>query len=72
MQEGELQEAIKNDPVLALRQILLDDNQASEEMLSQIEKQNSDALEEAIEFAYSSDYPDIDEITVDVFEEKVA
>ena len=72
MQEGELEAAVKNDPVPALRETILGKAHASEEELYQLESENLAKLDEAIDFAYSSDYPDVDEIRFDVFEKEVA
>lgn len=71
MAEGELQYAIENDPVPALRALLLSEEHLGEEALVEIETNNENSLNEAIEFAYSSDYPDIRENRLDVFKEEV-
>ena len=72
MQEGELDEAVTNDPVPALRQALIEQNLATEESLCELENDNIALLDEAIDFAYSSSYPEVTEIKSDVFEQEVA
>ena len=71
MAEGELQNAIENDPVPALRGLLLEQQHATEEQLTELEEINESTLNEAIEFAYASDYPDVSENRIDVFKEEV-
>lgn len=71
MGEGELDRAMAQDPVVALKKYLLQEGYASEEVLTQIEEGNTELLDSAVEFAYASDYPEVSELKVDVFEQEI-
>ncbi len=63
----ELAEAIAADPYPRFRAKLIADGLASEEDLAKIEADWEAALDEAVEFALASPYPDISEISTDVY-----
>ena len=63
--------AIAQDPVIALKNYLLQKGYASEEVLTEIEEENTELLDNAVEFAYASDYPEVSELKVDVFEKEI-
>ena len=72
MADGELASAIENDPVPVMRKSLIDKGHASEKMLADVEEGNMRELDEAVKFAYASDYPEGVELKIDVFENEVA
>jgi TPP-dependent pyruvate/acetoin dehydrogenase alpha subunit len=59
------------DPVPALRERLLADGHADESALSAIEGEATANIEDALEFARKSDYPDVAELGRDVYAEEV-
>jgi acetoin:2,6-dichlorophenolindophenol oxidoreductase subunit alpha len=67
MEPGELDAAKENDPVTRFRKRLLDQGHATESQISDIEAGIKAELDEAVEFALSSDYPGIEEIETDVY-----
>jgi TPP-dependent pyruvate/acetoin dehydrogenase alpha subunit len=64
-------EWLARDPVPALRTALLTDGHATESTLARIEQECRDQIEDAIEFARSSDYPEIAELGRDVYAQEV-
>lgn len=64
-------EAIRNDPVPRFRQWLIEEKISSEEALAKIEHDIEEQLEDAISFALESPFPDLDELSTDVFAEGV-
>jgi acetoin:2,6-dichlorophenolindophenol oxidoreductase subunit alpha len=64
-------ERMSNDPVPALRQQLVDDNIADEVDLTALEADAKAAVDEALQFARDSDYPDVAELGRDVYAEEV-
>ena len=72
MPKEEYEAALAADPVPAFRARLIADGTASEEELATIEKRIESALDDAVEFANSSPYPDLAEIGLDVYAEEVA
>jgi pyruvate dehydrogenase E1 component alpha subunit len=55
------------DPVLRFREWLLKERQASAAELEQMEAAIEKEIDEAVEFALSSPYPDVAELRRDVF-----
>ena len=72
MEKGERERHMAKDPYPVYRQWLVEQGHASEAELSGIEQENSRAIEAAIEFAFSSPYPDPVEIYRDVYEKELA
>lgn len=62
---------VAQDPVPALRDRLLTEGHASEAELTDLERQCETQIEDAIEFARSSEYPEVAELRRDVYAEKV-
>ena len=62
---------VKRDPVPALRAALVDGGHAGETELSAVEQECRDQIDDAIEFARNSDYPDVDELGHDVYAQEV-
>jgi acetoin:2,6-dichlorophenolindophenol oxidoreductase subunit alpha len=62
---------VAKDPVPALRERLLADGHADEPTLSAIEGEATANIEDAVEFARNSDYPDVAELGRDVYAEEV-
>lgn len=65
--KAELEDAAENEPVKTYRAWLVDQGIADDAALAAIEKEVSDEVETAIEFAKSSAPPSVDELYVDVF-----
>lgn len=63
---------LAEDPVPALRAALLADGHADENQLSVIEAEAAGQIEDAVEFAQSSDYPEPAELRRDIYAEEVA
>jgi acetoin:2,6-dichlorophenolindophenol oxidoreductase subunit alpha len=59
------------DPVPALRATLLADGLASEADLARIEQECRNRIEDAVEFARESEYPEIAELSLDVYAQEV-
>jgi TPP-dependent pyruvate/acetoin dehydrogenase alpha subunit len=59
------------DPVPALRERLLADGYADESALSAIEGEATASIDDALEFARNSEYPDVAELGRDVYAEEV-
>ncbi|HJP69629.1 MAG TPA: thiamine pyrophosphate-dependent dehydrogenase E1 component subunit alpha [Sphingomicrobium sp.] len=72
MNKEERAAAISADPVAKLRARLVDEGIASADEIASIERKISEELDEAIEYALSSDYPDLIELKRDVFAEEIA
>jgi acetoin:2,6-dichlorophenolindophenol oxidoreductase subunit alpha len=60
-------EAIANDPVPKMRSWLMAEGHATEQELKSLEDKVHAAVEDALEFALSSDYPDVSELETDVY-----
>lgn len=69
MTKEEKAEAISKDPVPAFRARLIADGVASEQQLADMEAAIAAQIEEAVQFALSSDLPPPEELTRDVFAE---
>ena len=72
MDDGERAEHMAKDPYPAFRAALIAANEATEEQLAAIEEEIRVEIEEAVEFAFSSDYPDASEVYRDVYEEELS
>ena len=72
MDKARKAEAIANDPVPRFRAILIANNVASEADLAAIEAQIEAAIDEAVEFALASPFPDEIELKRDVFAQELA
>ncbi len=64
-------ERMAKDPVPALRARLIADGLADEATLTAIEVEAGAKIDDAIEFARQSDYPDVEELGRDVYAEEV-
>ena len=62
---------LAQDPVPALRATLIADGHADEAQLAEIEQQCTAQLDDAVEFARASDYPDVAELGRDVYANEV-
>jgi acetoin:2,6-dichlorophenolindophenol oxidoreductase subunit alpha len=69
--ETTMAERVAKDPVPALRQRLLDDGHAVESELATVESTASQQIDDALEFARESNYPDAAELNRDVYAEEV-
>lgn len=67
MTKEEKADAMAKDPLKLFRQRLIDDGVATEEQLAKMDSDISAQIEDAIEFALSSDMPPIEELTRDVY-----
>jgi acetoin:2,6-dichlorophenolindophenol oxidoreductase subunit alpha len=72
MDEGEKQAWMEKDPVPKFRAYLVENGHATGDDLAAMEAAISAAIEEAVEFALNSPYPDVSEIRRDVFANEVA
>lgn len=72
MDPAEKTAAIEADPVPGFRAKLLADSIASEASLKVIEDAIEAALDEAVEFAVSSPFPPVGELTLDIYQHEVA
>lgn len=72
MLPGELDAAMAKDPVPAFRAMLIAEGHASEAELKALEAAVEKEIDEAVEFALSSPYPDLAELRRDVFATEVA
>lgn len=68
MDKAEKQAAIEADPVPRFRASLLADQIATEAQLKEIEGQIERALDEAVEYAIDSPFPELRELRLDVYE----
>lgn len=64
--------AMEADPVPRLRARLIADRIATEEELAAVEADIESQIDEAVEFALASPWPDTDELRFDVFEKEIA
>lgn len=69
--QAEMEAARANDPYPRFRQSLIDQGIATEEDLAAIEAAHDAALDEAVEFALNSPFPESDELYRDVYAEEV-
>ncbi|KHK89104.1 thiamine pyrophosphate-dependent dehydrogenase E1 component subunit alpha [Novosphingobium malaysiense] len=67
MDKAQKAEAIANDPVPRFRQKLIEDGIASEDELAAIEADVARQIDEAVDFALASAFPEISELTTDVY-----
>lgn len=67
MAEGEKAAAMANDPVPRYRNWLIAQGHADEAQLAAMEADIERELDEAVEFAFSSPYPDLAELDTDVY-----
>jgi len=67
MRDGEKEAAIAADPYPAFRSRLLAEGVASAQMLAEIEAGVEAGIEEAVKFALESPYPELEELTTDVY-----
>ena len=72
MDPAEKQAAVDADPVPLFRARLIADGVASEAQLKAIEDDIETALDEAVEFAVASPFPEVRELALDVYEEELA
>ncbi len=68
MDKAEKQAAIAADPVPRFRAKLLSDRAATDDELKRMEDEIERALDEAVEFAVNSPFPDLRELQLDVYE----
>jgi pyruvate dehydrogenase E1 component alpha subunit len=68
--KDEMAAAIAADPMPAYRAWLIEHGHASDAQLSALEKTNADDFEEAVEFGLASPYPDVSELSRDVYAEE--
>lgn len=69
--EAIMADRMAKDPVPAMRRQLLDDNYADEATLNAIEAEANKQIDDALQFARESDYPDESELARDVYAEEV-
>ena len=62
---------VERDPVPALRAALLSEGHADEDGLTSLERECRDCIDDAVEFARTSDYPDASELGQDVYAQEV-
>ena len=67
----QLAAAAERDPVPRLRQLLVADGYAAEEDLAALEKDVAAAIDQAVEFALASPFPDADENRRDIYRDEV-
>ncbi|HEY6868539.1 MAG TPA: thiamine pyrophosphate-dependent dehydrogenase E1 component subunit alpha [Novosphingobium sp.] len=72
MDKAEKKAAMDADPVPIFRARLIAEGIATEEQLAAIEAEIETQIDEAVEFALASPFPELDELTKDVFAEGVA
>lgn len=72
MKPGEREEHMAKDPYPRFRTALIEGGEATEEELAAIEQEIAVEIEEAVEFAFSSPFPDVSEIYRDVYEQEIA
>jgi pyruvate dehydrogenase E1 component alpha subunit len=66
----ELEEYKGMDPIEQVRKSIIDKKYASEDDLKEIEKKKNQQVDEAIQFADESPYPEPEEALKDVYEQK--
>ena len=64
--------ALAEDPVPRLRALLLEAGHATEDELAELEKQVAVQIDEAVQFALDSPFPDETEIRRDIYSDEVA
>jgi TPP-dependent pyruvate/acetoin dehydrogenase alpha subunit len=72
MDKGEKAAAMARDPVPLFRQWLITSKNATEEELAALEAAIDKEIDEAVEFAVDSPYPDVAELRKDVFEAEMS
>jgi pyruvate dehydrogenase E1 component alpha subunit len=72
MDEGEREAHMAKDPYPAFRAALIAAGEATEEQLAAIEEEIRVEVEAAVEFAFSSDWPDAREVYRDVYEKELS
>ena len=70
--KAEYEEALANDPVPRFRAMLIDNGHADEARLSAIETRIASDIDDAVEFALASPWPEKDELRRDVFAQELA
>jgi pyruvate dehydrogenase E1 component alpha subunit len=71
MTKEEKSAALAIDPLPAFRQKLIDAGIATEEQLTQLQTELEAEVQDAIDFAFACDYPDVAELRRDVFAEEI-
>lgn len=71
MDKAQKTAAMEADPMPRFRKQLIDEGVATEEQLAAIEQDIEQAIDEAVAFALESPYPDLTELTADVYGEGV-
>ena len=71
MDAAQKAEAMKQDPVPRFRQWLIDQGHANEGELAALEAAAEREIDEAVEFALASPYPDVAELRRDVFAQEI-
>lgn len=71
MDSAQKKAAIEADPVPVFRARLIADGIATEEQLAAIEAEIEERIDEAVDFALASPFPELDELTKDVYGEGV-
>ena len=69
--KAEMEAAVEADPMPRFRTWLLEEGHAKEDELTEIETETKDAFEDAVEFGLSSPFPDVSELSLDVYAEEV-
>ena len=69
MDKEERKAAMDADPVVLYREWLLANGHATEDQLAQIEEVVTAAIDDAVEFAVNSPFPDAAELYTDVYAE---
>lgn len=72
MDKGEKEAAMRNDPVPAYREWLVTNGHASEQELAAMEAEIEQQIDEALDFALTSPYPDTAELYRDVYHDEVS
>ena len=71
MAEGELAAAMESDPLVAFRQKIIDDGVMTEDEISELTASLEKEIDEAREFGLASEFPSVDELRRDVFEQEM-
>ena len=72
MDKAEKEQAMRNDPVPAYRQWLIDNDHADEQQLAAMESKIEASIDDALDYALSSPYPDVAELFRDVYHNEVS
>lgn len=72
MLAGERAAAMQNDPYVQYRNWLLEGRHATEDQLTGIDRAHAETIENALQFALNSPYPDSSEVFLDVYEHELA